>query len=334
MKSVFIIAEIGQAHDGSLGILHSYIDAAAECGVNAVKFQTHIANAESSPEEPFRIPFSYEDRTRMDYWRRMELSKDQWVEVKKHCDEKNIEFMSSPFSMEAVELLESLDMQKWKIPSGEVSNHLMLEYISELKKPVLLSSGMSDFKEIEDAVGRIEKHHKEIALMQCTSEYPSRAQSIGINVLQELKEKFQYEVGLSDHSGRIEPALMAATLGAKYIEAHIVFDKRMFGPDSKASLEVNEFKSLVESIRFVEDVLNNPVDKNNVARFDNMKTTFGKSLAFRLPLKKGEKIQRHHLETKKPGNLGVPAKDYESVLEKRLSRDVLENEFIKEDSYE
>ena len=143
----FLIAEIGQAHDGSLGILHSYIDAVATTGVDAIKFQTHIAEAESSAAEPFRVNFSYEDATRYDYWHRMSFTKAQWIEIKKHCEEVGLEFMSSPFSQSAVDLLEEIDVKRYKIGSGEVNNFLMLEKIAKTGKPIILSSGMSSFVE-------------------------------------------------------------------------------------------------------------------------------------------------------------------------------------------
>ena len=143
MKKTFIIAEIGQAHEGSLGILHSYIDAVSKTGVDAIKFQTHIAEAESSIHEPFRVKFSYEDDTRMDYWKRMEFSTEQWAGIKEHCDKCGIEFMSSPFSCAAIELLDKLEMKKFKVGSGEVSNFLLLEKIKQTGKDILLSSGMS-----------------------------------------------------------------------------------------------------------------------------------------------------------------------------------------------
>ena len=138
-----IIAEIGQAHDGSVGILHSYIDAVAETGVDAIKFQTHIADAESSALEPFRKKFSYVDKTRFDYWKRMELTLDQWKEVKQHCDDAGLEFISSPFSCAAVDLLEALNVQRYKVGSGEITNHLLLEKIAATGKPVIISSGPS-----------------------------------------------------------------------------------------------------------------------------------------------------------------------------------------------
>ncbi|RZL16570.1 MAG: N-acetylneuraminate synthase, partial [Pedobacter sp.] len=149
---VFIIAEIAQAHDGSLGIAHSYIDALADAGVDAVKFQTHIAEAESSIFEPFRVKFSYEDDTRFDYWKRMEFTEQQWAGLKEHCEARGVEFMSSPFSGAAVELLNRLGVKRFKVGSGEVNNLLLLHQIAQTGKEIILSSGMSNFSELDKTI--------------------------------------------------------------------------------------------------------------------------------------------------------------------------------------
>ena len=163
----YIIVEIGQAHDGSLGILHSYIDALSKTGIDAIKFQTHIADAESSPQEPFRVNFSYEDKTRFDYWKRMEFTFEQWLEIKKHCDEVGLEFISSPFSIAAVDLLEKINVKKYKIGSGEVTNYLMLDKIAKTGKDIILSSGMSSFNELDDVFKFLSAYNKKISVLQC-----------------------------------------------------------------------------------------------------------------------------------------------------------------------
>ena len=198
-NSTFIIAEIAQAHEGSLGIAHSYIDALANTGVNAVKFQTHIADAESSEHENFRINFSYEDVTRFDYWKRMEFTIEQWDGLKKHCDDLGLEFISSPFSCAAVDLLEKIGVNKYKIGSGETSNFLMLQKIAETGKDILLSSGMSSFSEIDETLNFLKPFKNNIALFQCTTEYPTSPDTWGLNVITEMKSKYQLPIGFSDH---------------------------------------------------------------------------------------------------------------------------------------
>ena len=161
-----LIAEIGQAHDGSLGIAHSYIDALANTGIDAIKWQTHIAEAESSLEEPFRVKFSYEDMTRFDYWKRMEFTKEQWGDLKKHCEQVGLEFISSPFSNAAIDLLEDIGVQRYKVGSGEISNLLLLERIAQTGKPVILSSGMSSYEELDTAFNFLSAR-VDVSVMQC-----------------------------------------------------------------------------------------------------------------------------------------------------------------------
>ncbi len=336
MNGTFIIAEVGQAHDGSLGILHSYIDAVSETGVDAIKFQTHIADAESSCYEPFRVQFSYEDKTRFDYWKRMEFNFEQWEGVKKHCQKQGLEFISSPFSNMAVDLLEMLGVEKYKIGSGEVNNFLMLEKIARTGKDMILSSGMSSFAELDMAIDFLKPFDNKLSVLQCTTKYPAAAEDIGLNVMGEFKERYKLPVGLSDHSGTVYPSLCAVALGAEIIEFHIVFDKNMFGPDSKSSLTIAQTKELVRGIRYIETMLSNRIDKNDNTMFKDVKSIFGKSLAVNKDLNKGHILTFDDLEAKKPSGYGIDAEFYGKVIGKRLNCslnkwDFLTNENIKED---
>ncbi|RXJ68992.1 N-acetylneuraminate synthase [Halarcobacter ebronensis] len=332
MDNVFIIAEIGQAHEGSLGILHSYIDALADTGVDAIKFQTHIAEAESSQYEPFRVKFSYEDNTRYDYWKRMEFTLEQWKEIKFHCDKVGLEFISSPFSNMAVDWLEELDVKKYKIGSGEVSNFLMLEKIAKTGKDIILSSGMSNFLELDETINFLKQFKSKISILQCTTKYPTNAEDIGLNVLLELKERYGLPIGLSDHSSTIYPALSAVSLGASILEFHVVFDKKMFGPDSKSSLTIDETKQLVEGVRFIEKALKNRVDKSDNSNFKELKSIFEKSLSVNRDMKAGEVVSFDDLEAKKPFGYGISSKDYQVVIGKKLKKDLCKWDFLnKED---
>ncbi len=203
---VLLIAEIAQAHEGSLGLAHSYIDALAETGVDAIKFQTHIAEAESSALEPFRVRFSYEDETRYDYWRRMEFTPSQWIGLREHCDRVGLEFISSPFSLAAVDLLETVGVKRYKIGSGEVSNLLLLEKIARTGKPVILSSGMSSFAELSAACKLLLSFGISISILQCTTAYPTKPEQWGLNVMEEMRNQFELPTGFSDHSGDIYAA--------------------------------------------------------------------------------------------------------------------------------
>ncbi|MBW2435620.1 MAG: N-acetylneuraminate synthase family protein, partial [Deltaproteobacteria bacterium] len=178
-----IVAEVAQAHDGSLGMAHAYIDAIADAGADAVKFQTHIAAAESTPQEPWRIKFSQQDATRYDYWQRMEFSEAQWLGLKDHADERGLIFLSSPFSLEAVDLLSRIGVAAWKVPSGETSNTPMLDKMIKTGLPVILSTGMSTLDEIDGAVNRIKDGGVSLVVLQCTTAYPCPPEKIGINLI-------------------------------------------------------------------------------------------------------------------------------------------------------
>ncbi|MFK8006482.1 MAG: N-acetylneuraminate synthase family protein [Saprospiraceae bacterium] len=330
----YIIAEVGQAHDGSLGILHSYIDAIAETGVNAIKFQTHIAEAESSLEEPFRINFSYEDATRFDYWKRMSFTKDQWKDIKSHCEEKGLEFISSPFSQAAVDLLEEIGMEKYKIGSGEVNNFLMLEKIARTGKPIILSSGMCSYEELDAAVKFIEKFGNELSILQCTTSYPTPAERIGFNVIGELKKRYpNQKIGLSEHTGQKATGLAAVALGAEILEFHTIFDRRIFGPDASSSLTIDEVKELVTSIRFLEKALNHPIDKNDLNPYLDLKKIFEKTLAVNKDLSKNHVLKFEDLEAKKPAQQGIAAARFQDFIGKKLKREKQQYDFLKEEDF-
>lgn len=329
-----IIAEIAQAHEGSLGIAHSYIDALAGCGVDAVKFQTHIGEAESSPFENFRVKFSYEDDTRFEYWKRMEFTLEQWKGLKKHCDEVGVEFISSPFSCAAVDLLEEVGVQRYKIGSGEMTNYLMLAKIANSGKPIILSSGMSDYNELEECITFLKPYGNELSLLQCTTAYPTQPGQWGLKEIPKMREKYGLPIGYSDHSSDITACIAATTMGAEILEFHAVFDKNMFGPDSKASLTIPEVKQLVQSVRRLRQSITFDFDKTDISSFSELRTLFGKSLSVNKNLSKGHIISHDDLESKKPGNMGISAKEFRSVLGKKLNRSLSKWDFIKSEYFE
>lgn len=323
-----MIAEIAQAHDGSLGIAHSYIDAIAETGVNAIKFQTHIAEAESSAFEPFRVKFSYEDETRYDYWKRMEFTPAQWIGLREHCDRVGLEFISSPFSLAAVDLLETVGVKRYKIGSGEVSNLLLLEKIARTRKPVILSSGMSSFHELKTACDLFTSRGTSVSILQCTTAYPTKPEQWGLNVLTELRKQFNVPVGFSDHSGDIYAGLSAVSLGATILEFHVVFDKKMFGPDSPASLTLAQVTSLVKGVREIERALHVLIQKDDIKSFTELKRMFGKSLAVNKTLPKGHCIEFEDLESKKPADKGIASSDYSAIIGKKTIREISAFSFL------
>lgn len=323
---MYIIAEIGQAHDGSLGIAHSYIDALKNTGVDAIKFQTHIASAESSEFEDFRIKFSYKDKTRFDYWKRMEFTFEEWQGIKKHCEDARFEFLSSPFSIAAFDLIQKLDVKKFKIGSGEINNYLLLDKIFSTVKEVIISTGLADESELETLFNRYKKFENKISLLHCITSYPSPPELWNLNRIKYLKNKYKVKTGYSDHSGEIYSSLAAIALGAEIIEFHVTFDKKMFGPDSPASLTIEEVKKLVDGIKKINISLNNEkLADNNIS--DN-KTRFGKSLSVNKNLSKGHVLSADDLETKKPFGKGIDPRDYEKIIGKILKNNLSENSFI------
>jgi len=324
-----IIAEIGQAHEGSLGIAHSYIDALSNTGVTSIKFQTHIAEAESSEFENFRVKFSYEDKTRFDYWKRMEFTIDQWAGLKNHCEDKGLEFLSSPFSNKAVDLLEKIGVKRYKIGSGEVNNYLMLEKISKTGKPILLSSGMSSYIELNKTVDFIKGKGNHLSIFQCTTNYPSISGEWGLKLIPEFIDKYNVPIGFSDHSGDMYACLAATTLGASLLEFHAVFDKGIFGPDAKSSLTIKEIKKMVEGVvQIKNDIGSSNNLKQDNSKFKVVKSIFEKSLAINKDLKQNHIITFDDLEAKKPANKGVSASEFKSVIGKKLNRDINKWDFI------
>jgi N-acetylneuraminate synthase len=327
---MLLIAEVAQSHDGSLGLAHAFIDAIARTGADAVKFQTHIAEAESTPGEPWRVKFSYQDASRYNYWKRMEFSEEQWRGLKDHADEKGLKFLSSPFSVEAVEMLTRVGVAAWKVASGEVSNEPMFKRIAATRLPVLLSTGMSTLDEIDRAVARIRAAELDLTVLQCTSTYPTPPEKLGLNMIEAFRNRYACKVGLSDHSGAIYAGLAAATLGCDTLEVHVTLSPEMFGPDVPVSLTTSELRQLVEGVRFIEQAIANPVDKDRMAdELKPMRELFTKSIVARTDLQAGTVLKAADLAVKKPGT-GIPAERLTAVVGRRLVRDLRADEQVLE----
>ncbi|MEC3907344.1 N-acetylneuraminate synthase family protein [Tamlana sp. 2201CG12-4] len=326
--SIKLIAEIGQAHNGSLQKAHDYIEAIATTGVDAIKFQTHIAEAESSIYEPFRVKFTDKYATRFDYWKAMEFSLKEWKSLKKHCDDVGIEFISSPFSNAAVDLLEEVRVNCYKIGSGEVNNFLLLERIAQTGKPIILSSGMSSYQELDETVNFLKLKEADFSILQCTTAYPTQPEQYGLNVIHELKSRYNVPVGFSDHSAKIETCVAAAALGAEILEFHAVFSKNEFGPDVTSSLTIKEIKILAQQVRNIEKAFKHPVDKFDNSKFVELKSIFEKSLAVNKDLSKGHILTFSDLEAKKPANKGIPVSKFKEIIGKQLTREVKQWDFL------
>ncbi len=313
-----IIAEIGSVHDGSFGNACRLIEAAAAAGANAVKFQTHIPEAESLPDAPAPAYFLVEPRT--DYFRRTSFSLEQWRQLSAGAKGYGLLFLSSPFSLEAVDLLESVPVEAYKIPSGEVTNLPLLERVAATGKSVLLSSGMSNWLELDAAVETLRKGGP-VTMLQCSSIYPCPPQKVGLNVLAEMRARYNLPVGLSDHSLGFAAPIAAAALGATVIEKHFTFSRQMYGSDAQHSMEPHEFKVLTAALREVWVMLSEPVNKNDLSPYAEMKRIFEKSIASACHLPAGTVLRREHLAFKKPGG-GISAAQYRKVLGLRTTREI------------
>lgn len=327
-STCFLIAEVGLAHEGSLGMAFSYIDAAAKAGVNAIKFQTHLASEESSNLEKFRLNVFPQDKTRYDYWERTSFNENQWLKLKIYAESKNLIFMSSPFSIAAVNLLRNIGIEAWKIGSGETNNLILLEEIVKDKKPIFLSTGMSFMNEVFESVNFIKSKGSPLTLLQCTNLYPCPPEKLGLDMINEYQSKFGVPVGFSDHSGEIYPAISAYTLGARTIEVHVTFSKQSFGPDVKASLTFEQLSDLVKGIRFLEKSFNNFFDKDvSASELLEMRKNFTKGLFAKSDIKTGEPIHQNHLVTRKPC-IGIKSSDYKKVIGKASNQNIKAGEPI------
>lgn len=329
-SGIFIIAEIGSVHDGSFGNAKKLVELAKSCGADAVKFQTHIPEAETLRDAP--APAYFKSEPRWEYFRRTGFSPAQWMELKAHCDATGIEFMSSPFSVEAVDLLAKTGMARWKIPSGEITNLPYLRKVASAGGGVILSSGMSTWAELDAAVEAVRGAGRLEAVLQCTSEYPCPDAKVGINVMEEIAKRYGVACGLSDHTLEIFAPIVAAARGASVIEKHLTFSRAMYGSDARHSLEPHDFKRMVEGIRAAEAMVGNRVDKDDISAFRDMKSIFEKSLVSLAAIPKGTKVTEAMLGCKKPGT-GIPAAKLESYLGRTASRDIPADKLLAEGDF-
>ena len=327
---VLIVAEVGSVHDGSFGNAKKIIEVAAACGVDAVKFQTHIPEAETLLDAP--MPPYFKGEPRFKYFKRTGFSLEQWCEIKQHRDENSVVFLSSPFSEEAVDLLEKVGMSQYKIPSGEVTNTPMLEKIAKLGKPVILSSGMSSWDELDHAVATIHNHNKRLTVLQCTSEYPCSYEQVGLNVMLEMSARYDVPVGYSDHTLTNYAVYAAVTLGASIVEKHFTFSRKMYGSDAQHSLEPDGMTDLVQGVRAIETMLTSPVNKEDITAYAEMKRIFEKSLVTAVDIAAGTRLTRSMVAIKKPGT-GISAARLEEFLGREIRRSIFAGEVLLESDF-
>lgn len=328
--SCLLVAEIAQAHDGSLGMAHAYVDAVADAGADAVKFQTHIASKESTAREPWRTQFSRQDATRYDYWRRMEFSPAQWRDLREHARDRGLLFLSSPFSPEAVDLLTDIGVDAWKIASGEVSNEPLLAALRGSEQPVLVSTGMSGWSEIDRAVEQIQALGLPVTLLQCTSMYPTPPERVGLGTMAQLRNRYDLPVGLSDHSGTIFAGMAAAALGAAVVEVHVALSREVFSPDLTVSVTMEELRLLAEGVKVIPAMCT-ASDKDAVSdELAPMRELFTKSLVAAGPLAEGHCLEPTDIACKKPGD-GLPPSELGRLLGRSLNRSLAADEPIRDE---
>lgn len=331
----FIIAEAGVNHNGSLKIAKKLVDAAKENGADAIKFQTFKAEdlvTKSIGMAEYQKRNIGKEETQLKMLKKLELSNKEFIEIKRYCDKKNIIFLSSPHTEDAVNFLEKL-VPAFKVSSGDLTNLPLLEKIAKKSKPIILSTGMGDLKEVKEAVDIIKKYNKKLILLHCTSEYPCSKKNVNLKVINTLKKTFNCPVGYSDHTKGIEVPVMAVSLGARLIEKHLTLDKKMKGPDHKASLNPNEFKRMVDCIRknkaikIPKKVLGTGIKKTTKQEQNNAKLV-RKSIVASKDIAKGTKITEKMLTIKRPG-IGIKPKEFNNLIGKKAKKDIKKDNLIK-----
>lgn len=326
--SVFIIAEAGVNHNGDIAIAKKLIDIAVSSGCNAVKFQTFKADnivVEHAEKAEYQKINCGASETQLEMLKRLELDRFAHEELMEYCIKKNIMFLSTPFDIESVDLLNNLGIEVFKIPSGEITNKPLIQYIAAKQKPIILSTGMATLGEIEEALDWIEETaNVEVTLLHCTSNYPAAKCEVNLCAIQTLKQAFRRKVGYSDHTEGIEIPIAAVAMGAEVIEKHFTLDKSMEGPDHKASLEPNELHRMVEGIRNVELAMGDG-RKRPTASEVQTRLVARKSIVAASNIQRGEIITRGMLTVKRPGT-GKAPKHIDEIIGQKADKDYKKDE--------
>ena len=325
MKSNYIIAEVGSTHDGNFHLAKKSIKIAAECGANIIKFQMHISEEESIKNAPNPPYFNKENR--YSYFKRTAFNFDQWKKLVLECKKNKVEFLCSPFSLKAVDELEKLKVKFYKIPSGELTNSPLLEKINRTGKFVFISTGMSNFKEIDNAL-KIFKNKSKICLMQCTSLYPCPDEYLGLNVIEEFKKKYKVKLGFSDHTNDLIPSICAANMGCDFIEKHFTLSKKLYGSDAKFAMEPQEFKKYCANIFRTWKLKKLKVDKNDINPFKIMRRVFEKGIYAKYDLEINRRLKFKDLLFLKPAD-GIRADKYRKLINLIIKKKIYKGQKIK-----
>lgn len=331
MDSVYIIAEAGVNHNGDVNIAKQLVDAAAEAGVDAVKFQTFKTEnlvCKDAKKAEYQTETTDKTESQFDMLKKLELTLDMHRELIDYCKKKKVTFLSTPFDMESIDLLEQLEMEVYKIPSGEITNLPYLRKIGSLGKKVILSTGMSTIQEVQDAVKVLrESGSEDISVLHCNTQYPTPMEDVNLNVIQTMREALGVPVGYSDHTQGIEVPIAATALGATIIEKHFTLDRGMEGPDHKASLEPEELKKMVQAIRNIEKALGKKEKIPTESEKDNIPIV-RKSIVAKVQIKEGEIFRESNITTKRPGT-GLSPMLWDKVIGQKASRDFQADEMIE-----
>ncbi len=330
--SVFIIAEAGVNHNGSIQLAKKLIDAAVRSGADAIKFQTFKADklvSKTAQKADYQKQTTNASESQYAMIKKLELSTEAHHELIDYCNQLNILFLSTPFDLESIDLLNSLGMEIYKIPSGEITNLPYLRYIGSLGKKVILSTGMADLGEIEDALDILTAagtSKENITVLHATTEYPCPIDEVNLKAMHTIAAAFAVKIGYSDHTNGIEIPIAAAAMGACVIEKHFTLDKTMEGPDHKASLEPDELLAMVTAIRNIEKALGTGIKKATPSEMKNI-TIARKSITAAQPIHKGELFSESNLSIKRPGN-GISPMCWDEIVGTPATKDYCEDELI------
>jgi N,N'-diacetyllegionaminate synthase len=330
--SVFIIAEAGVNHNGSVDLAKKLIDVAAESGANAVKFQTFKAEnlvVKNTQKAEYQKQTTNASESQFDMIKKLELGVGTHKELIAYCQEKNIIFLSTPFDHDSIDLLSELGLKIFKIPSGEITNLPYLRHIGSLGKQVVLSTGMSNLKEVGDALSILINagtSKDDITVLHANTMYPTPMEDVNLNAMLTMQSEFGVAVGYSDHTLGIEVDIAAVAMGASIIEKHFTLDKTMDGPDHKASLEPKELKAMVESIRNIERALGSSKKKPSPSESVNIAIA-RKSIVASQSIAKGELLTKDNIAVKRPGT-GISPIKWDEVIGIRSAKDYQIDELI------
>ncbi|MFU7516441.1 N-acetylneuraminate synthase [Clostridium sp. HCS.1] len=331
MNKVFIIAEAGVNHNGSIEIAKRLIDEAVNCGVDAVKFQSFKAKnlvTKSAKQAEYQKNNMGKELSQYEMLKSLELSYKDHLELIKYSKEKGIMFLSSPFDLESIKMLNELGMEIFKVPSGEIENVPYLRCIGKTGKKIILSTGMSNLSDIEFALEVLrDSGANDISVLHCNTDYPTKMEEVNLNAMNTIKNAFSVEIGYSDHTKGIEVPIAAVALGAKIIEKHFTLDRNMEGPDHKASLEPYELKNMVNSIRNIELALGNGIKNLTESEKKNIKIA-RKSIVCSRNIKMGDIFTEDNLTIKRPGT-GLSPKMWDNIIGKKAQRDYYIDEMVE-----